>query len=248
MIGFIYFYFKEKKSIFLWKFDFKLAKKLLKNSWPLILSGIVVTIYMKIDQIMIKEMLGVKEVGKYAAAVTLSESWYFIPVIICNSLFPAIVNAKKVGETLYYERLQKLYNLMTWLSLSIAIFFTFFSKFIVNLLYGKEYMEAANVLTIHIWAGVFVFLGMASGKWLISENLQKYTAINTTIGAIINVILNYILIEKIGIKGAAISTLISYFFSAYFSLLFFKKTRKNFIRISKSLITFGFFNNKEKCG
>ena len=50
---------------------------------------------MKIDQVMIKEMLGAEAVGQYAAAVRLSEVWYFIPIIIASSLFPAIVILKK---------------------------------------------------------------------------------------------------------------------------------------------------------
>lgn len=89
---------------------------------------------------------------------------------------------------------------------------------------------------IHIWAGVFVFLGVASGKWLLAENLQIFSTINTAIGAIVNVFLNYILIKEIGVAGAAWATLISYFVAAYLSLLFWKKTRINFINLTKSLL------------
>ena len=78
-------------------------------------------------------------------------------------------------------------------------------------------------------------IGVASGKWLIIENLQIYSSINTAIGAVINVTLNYIFIKSMGPIGAAWATLISYFVAAYLSLLFFKKTRINFIHISKSL-------------
>ena len=85
-----------KKSFFFKKLYliFKVTKQLLKDRWPLILSGMVIAIYMRIDQVMIKEMLDNKAVGNYAAAVRLSEAWYFIPVVISNSLSPAIVNAK----------------------------------------------------------------------------------------------------------------------------------------------------------
>ena len=74
---------------------------------------------------------------------------------------------------------------------------------------------------IHIWAGVFVFLGVASSKWMLIENLQVYSTINTTIGAIINVILNYFLIKSLWNSGAAWSTLISYFVAAYLCLVLF---------------------------
>ncbi len=192
-MGYLYWYLKINKEFFLKKIEFSsnLVKSLLKDSWPLILSGIVISIYMKIDQIMIKEMLGNREVGEYAVAVRLSELWYFIPMVISSSLFPAIINAKKVSEELYYQRFQKLYDLMVWIAISIAIPMTFLSDWIVNFLYGIQYSEAGDVLKIHTWSIVFVALAYASGRWMLAENLQIYSFYRYLIGAIINIILNY---------------------------------------------------------
>ena len=241
-IGFAYFYFQNQLSFKEWKFEKDAAVSLLKDSWPLILSSVVVAVYMRIDQVMIKEMMDNKAVGQYAAAVRLSEAWYFIPMVVASSFFPAIVNAKKQSEEIYNARLQKLYNLMVLLAVGIALPMTFLSDWIVSLLYGAQYSQAGGVLMVHIWAGVFVFLGVASGKWLMVENLQVYSTIYTTIGAIINVILNLFLIKYYGIAGAAWATLISYFFAAYLCLSFFKKTRSNFFSLSKSLLLKGIFN------
>jgi O-antigen/teichoic acid export membrane protein len=218
-----------------WQWDWALARQLLKDCWPLILSGLVISIYMKIDQVMIHAMLGPGEVGLYAAAVGLSEAWYFIPVVITSSVFPAIINAKRQDAGRYNQQLQKLYDLMVWMAVAIAIPVTFIAPWIIDFLYGTEFTAAAGVLAVHIWAGVFVSLGVASGKWLITENLQFYSTVTTTIGAVINVILNYFFILEIGILGAAISTLISYFIAAYLCLLFFRKTRENFFSLSRSL-------------
>ena len=77
------------------------ATVLLKESWPLILSGLVISVYMKIDQVMIKHLIDDNAVGIYAAAVKVSEIWYFIPVVIASSLFPAIINSRKINEVLY---------------------------------------------------------------------------------------------------------------------------------------------------
>jgi O-antigen/teichoic acid export membrane protein len=217
------------------RFNKKIAQNLLKDSWPLILSGMVIAIYMRIDQVMIKEMLGSESVGQYAAAVRISEAWYFIPMVIASSVFPAIINAKKISEELYYARLQQLYSFMVWLSIAIALPMTLLSDWVVHLLYGNQYQQAGNVLMIHIWSGVFVFLGVASGKWLLNENLQIFSTINTSIGAILNIFLNYIFIPKFGIEGAAWATLISYCVAAYLGLAFFKKTRINFINLTRSL-------------
>ncbi|WP_331774337.1 flippase [Sulfurospirillum sp. 1612] len=245
--GFIYFYIKNNSTFNMWNLTFKkeTALSLLKDSWPLILSGIVISIYMKIDQVMIKEMLDNEAVGQYAAAVRISELWYFIPMVIASSLFPAIINAKKQSEELYYSRLQKLYDLMVWMAIAIALPMTFLSDWVVGLLYGEQYNQAGSVLMIHIWAGIFVFLGVASGKWLLTENLQIFSTINTSIGAVVNIVLNYILIKEIGVVGAAWATLISYFVAAYLSLLFWNKTRINFLNLSKSLLFIRIFNVKK---
>ena len=229
-------YRHQKLCSFYRHFDMKTAKQLLKDSWPLIFSGLVIMIYMRIDQIMIKEMLGEREVGLYSAAVRLSEVWYFIPAIITTSLFPSIINAKKISEKLYYTRLQRLYTLMAWLAIAIALPMTFLSDWLVALLYGAAYSEAGKVLMINIWAGVFVFIGVASSKWFVSEGLQKYLTINTVVGAIMNILLNLFLIPKYGVYGAAIATVISQAVASYFMNLIFQRTRLNFFRLTRSVV------------
>ena len=189
------------------KWRWQEAKELLKDSWPMILSGMVISIYLRIDQVMIKEMLEVKEVGLYAAAVRLSEVWYFVPLAITSSVFPAIINAKKQSEELYYQRLQKLYDLMVWLGIAIALGTTFLSPWIIRILYGEAFLQASIVLSIYIWAGVFVGLGAVCGKWFIVENYVKKNFYRTVLGMAVNVSMNIYMIPRYGIKGAAIATL-----------------------------------------
>ena len=214
-IAYLFFYDKNHLSFIDWKFNKAIAYSLLKDSWPLILSGLVVSLYMKIDQVMIKEMLGDNSVGQYSAAVKLSEAFYFIPVVISASVFPAILNAKKNNTSLYNSRLQKLFDMMVWTGVCIALPMSFLSNWIINLLYGEAYSESGEVLMIHIWTGVFVFLGVSSSKWFVSENLQKYTFYRTLSGAIINIILNLLLIPVLSIYGAALASLISQFVASY---------------------------------
>jgi O-antigen/teichoic acid export membrane protein len=240
-IGYLYYYKRNKLSIFNWRIDWSVAKHLLKNSWPLILSGIVVSMYMKIDQIMIKEMLNTESVGKYAVAVRLSEAWYFIPIVISASLFPSIINSKLYNPEQYHVRLQKLYSLMVLIAYLIAIPMTFLSDFIVGVLYGDAYSGAGSILMIYIWASVFVFLGVSSGKWYLNENLQKMAFYRTFWGLVINVILNYFLIKSLGVIGAAISTLLSQMTAAYFFDLFSNKTINQFVMKTKALLLISVF-------
>jgi O-antigen/teichoic acid export membrane protein len=127
---------------------------------------------------------------------------------------------------------------MTWLAIGIALPITFLANDIIKLLFGTQYQETAGVLQIYVWAGIFVFLGVASGQYLIVENYTKISFLRTFTGAIINIILNIILIPKYGINGAAIATIISYFISTFFIVLM-PKTYKNSILMFKSFSPFG---------
>ena len=235
-LGLVFTYLHNSNKIFSWKWSYETSKHLLHDSWPLIFAGIVVSVYMKIDQLMIKEMLGAKEVGLYAAAVKLSEAWYFIPMAIASSLYPAIINARVYQKEVYYQKIQNLFDLMVWIAVSIALPTTFLSTLVVEFLYGKEYLGSSSVLIIHIWTAVFVFLGVASSKYLLAENFIKKTFYRTFIGALLNIIMNYYLIRIIGIQGAAISTLVSHFFAAYLYDFFDKDLRNMFIFKTKSLL------------
>jgi len=211
------------------------AKKLMKDAWPLIFAGMVVSVYMKIDQVMLKEILDAKAVGMYAAAVKLCEAWYFLPTAVIASLFPAVIEARIKSETLFDERVQNLYDLMVWTSVAVAVPTTLLADWVILILFGTDFQEAADVLRIYIWASVFVTLGIASSKWLVAENLQRYLFFRTALGALINVGCNLWLIPIYGIKGAAFSTLIAQGVVGFLSLSFFKKTRNNFLLAVNSL-------------
>lgn len=217
------------------------ARNLIKDSWPLTLSGLAIMVYMRIDQIMLGQMLGDESVGIYSAAVKISEVWYFIPMVIAASVFPSIIEAKKQGEVSYYQRLQKLSDLMLLLALAGAIPMTFLSDWIIGLLFGNAYQLAGSVLAIHIWSGLFVFLGLASGKWFIIEGLQKYYFYRTISGAFVNVGLNLFMIPKFGIIGAAWATVVAQLCSNILFNIFNRKTRVIFFIQCKSFLAIGNF-------
>ena len=228
-------YQNKNSDICKWYYDKQIAKSLIRDSWALLLSGVAVVLYMKIDQVMLKEMLGTEAVGQYSVAVQLSEIWYFIPIVITNSLFPAIIDAKRKGKEFYHKRLQQLYNLMTFIALAVMIPAAIFSNQIILLLFGENYIEAGEVLRIHILSLLFVFWGLTSGKWLINENYVKISMYRTIVGAVLNIILNIFLIKYYRINGAAFATLFSYALSGYLFDILYKKTHIAFKMKNKSI-------------
>jgi len=238
-VGYYLTYQRRERNIFKWTYNNSLAKKLLHYSWPLIVSGIMVSLFMKIDQIMLQNMEGVKEAGAYATVASLSEAWNFVPIVVVSSLFPAILNAKRDDPERYRKRIQHLYDLMVYLSVPVAIVVSFAAPVIYKL-YKPEYAYAAPVLSVHIWSGIFVFLGAASSQYLIAENFNKLTFVRTGAGAFVNILLNLILIPRMGMMGAAIATLVGYA-SATFFVLAIPRLNKQGLMMLRSLFLFSLF-------
>ena len=211
-----------------WHFNWVRARELLGASGPLFLSGAFVLLYIRIDRIMIGEMLGEEQLGIFSGAAQLAEVWYFIPMAIMSSVFPSIVAAKEVDEARYYRRLGKLYLVMVWLALAVAIPMTLFAAPIVELVFGPAYRAGAGVLAIQCWAGLFIFSGLVSNQWYLLENLSRYTLYRHVLGAGINIAMNIALIPRYGINGAAIATIVTQFASSYLFDLVNRPTRKLF--------------------
>ncbi|WP_231458798.1 MULTISPECIES: flippase [unclassified Pedobacter] len=232
-IGLILIFQKRGFNIFDWTFNKQRAKFLLQKSSPLILSAVMVSIYMKIDVVMLKS-IGSKAVGIYSAAQNLSEAWYFIPVAIVTSVFPALLNARKTDLDRYQKRLGNLYDLLVFISLPVALFISFFGSDIIHIIYQGKYDGAGPMLSIHIWSGIFVFLGTASSQYLVAEGFTKISFYRTAAGAVINVGLNLWLIPLYAGVGASLATLIACFVSTFY-LLLIPKTRQQGIMMLKSL-------------
>jgi PST family polysaccharide transporter len=211
-----------------WKYSTSMAVMLLQNSWPLILSSVAIMFYTRIDQVMIGEILGDKEVGLYSIAIRISEIWYFMPIAILDSVFPAVIKSKKQSETLYLERMQKLFHLMVLPTVGMAIVMSFASGTLVTMLFGAPYQASGAVLAVSIWSGVFFALGAASDRLLAVENLQRYSFYRTFCGCIANVLLNLILIPRFSILGAAAATIMSQMIACLFFDLFNPKMRPIF--------------------
>ena len=210
-IGYVHIYHKLGFHMRQWKFRADLAKKIWHDSWPLMLSSAAAYIYLRIDQVLIGHMLDTKAVGYYAAAVKIAEIIYFIPGIICASLFPAIINAKKTSALLYHQRLVRLYLLLFLSAIAISLPLSLLSHWVITLLFGESFAPAAQILTIYTWSSVGLFLGTAMSQYLMAENLTKVIFAANIIAMVTNIILNLVLIPKIGLSGAALATLISYF-------------------------------------
>lgn len=223
-------------SILNWKFNLDRAKYIFQESLPLLFTGIAVSLYLMADQVMLGQLAGNEAVGVYSVAVSLSEMWYMIPGIFSSSLYPSVIRLKRADKNLYDKRLQQYYDLMALMAYGVIICFLPTAHFIINFLYGSEYSASIQILYIHLWTCLFTFIGIAQSTWLTSEGLQKQNFIATALGAVLNILLNLVLIPRFEGLGAAIATLISYAGASYFFYLFFPETRENTLLMTKALL------------
>lgn len=188
-------------------FSYTTARSLFSRSKHFILSGMMVSVFAQTDKIMLKLMIGDEASGCYSAAVTCAGMSVFLFTAVIDSFRPVIFENKKTDQKIYRINLTRLYSIIIYMALFQSIALTFAAKPIVRLLYGIEYLAAADILRIITWYSAFSYLGSARIIWFLAEGKQKYLWITNMVGAVINVIGNLILIPVMGSCGAAIASL-----------------------------------------
>ncbi|ESE41248.1 polysaccharide biosynthesis protein [Shewanella decolorationis S12] len=185
------------------------AVKLLIESWPFILGGLSIIIYMRIDQIMIKEMLGDVELGIYAAVLPLAMLWTFIPMTLSVSLAPMVARAKQQSEQVYWACLSNIFRGFALLGWLICIPVAIISSYAVELLFGSEYAKGSSVLAVLVFTNLLINMGVAQSLWILNEGKSKLSLYKTIVGAVVCLTSNLILIPQLGIIGAAISAVLA---------------------------------------
>lgn len=190
----------------------------------LLASGLAEAIYLRIDLIMLAALRGPEDAGVYAAASRLSEVWYALPTVVVITLTPLLWGRRHSARR-HRHLSQATLDGLFWSAVAAATLTTLVADRIVDLLFGAGFAEAANVLQLHIWAGLFVFMRTFASQWLIAEDLLRYSLLTHGCGAIVNVALNLMLIPEYGASGAALSTIASYAFAGWLGFFVSARTR-----------------------
>ncbi len=245
------FYFRRRteKAI---RFDWKTAWHLLKEGAPLMLATVAVAIYHRVDQLMLGKMLGMEDVGHYSSAVIIAEAAFFIPTVLAISYFPAIITAQKKGDEI--DRLMgRLYRLGVRLGYIFALPITLTAPWIIMTAFGNDYEAGIPALRWLAWTGVFVYLGSLRGQLLIAAGYSYFYLMAVSLGCVLNVFLNLVLIPTYGGTGAAVASLISYWMAAHGSSFLFAPVRADAWRMTRALFLVddvtrmcAYFRDKEK--
>lgn len=207
-----------------WRVSGARARAMFAQSWPLVLSGFGAMLNLKIDQIMLGGMTDTAEVGLYAAAVQLSEVWYFVPAAIMTAAFPQLVRLKSEDSIAYRGAFQKAFDAMLWLGILTAIAISLAASVVLPLIYGREFANASPILVIHAWGGAFIFMRAVLSKWIVVEGFTTVSLMTHGLGAVTNIVANLFLIPEFGGRGAAFASVLSYAMSSYVALFVWKRT------------------------
>jgi O-antigen/teichoic acid export membrane protein len=210
-----------------WTASLTRARKLLSDSWPIVLGGLALYVHARIDQVMLGEMIGNYEVGQYSAAMRLIETFGFIPTVIVSSVAPEITRSKSAGEGVYHDKLLNMYRLMVILFLLTSLPIFLFADRFVLLFYGNEYKAAGVLFSLFAIRLFFTNLGSAKSLYIINENMFRYSLVAAVVGSITNVALNYALIPKYASIGAIWAMIISFFVSTFLIDVVFGEMRGN---------------------
>lgn len=219
-----------------WRPSLARARRLLADSWPLILGGILVNMYLRIDQVMIGQLRGDAELGVYSGAVRLAEIYPLVPGAIIAATLPAIVAAREGDPALYAGRLRRLYALVVAIGYTCALALTLAARPLVELLLGPGYADAVPQLAVLAWAGVFVGLGLARSSFLTSENYTRLHLATVAAGCAANVGLNWLLIPPLGGLGAAVASLVAYWLAVHGACFLFPALRPTGRELTRALL------------
>lgn len=198
------------------------------NAWPLVVSATIVALYTRIDQFMINHYLGTDDVGVYTAMVRISEASTYIMATWITSRMPLMVELKANDVRRMETEIVQMIRYSLAYGSAMLILTSLFGEQILSLLFGPNYIGAHWPMVLHMLGSLFIYSGLLCTQWLILHDLQRYRLYRVIIGLVINVALNFWLIPRYGIIGAAFATAVSQFVSTVLLNAFFKSTRDFF--------------------
>jgi PST family polysaccharide transporter len=237
-IGLVISYLLYRRLVQRWIWDATQAKSLMKESWPLLISGVMIMVYMRTDQVLLGRLSSMEAVGNYTAAIRFSEIWYSIPVIVTTSVMPRLLRTRDADPNRYYSRLQTFYQSMILVSVIVTAGTLLLGPLMIRLFYGDKYASAGTILSIHIWTGIFVAVGCIGGQQYVHEKITSTTVQRTALGAIANLVLNLLLIPRWGAVGSAMATLVAQALGSYVADAFDRRTHHIFRMKTQAYLRF----------
>ncbi len=185
----------------------RLWRELARIGVPIGVAGLVVTAYVKLDQVMLFSLAGAEDAGLYGAVYRFLDQAQFLPAALMTTLFPIMASSWPADP----ERVRRIGRLiadyLAIVSLPALGFTIVAAEPVVRLLFGEDFLRAADALPILMGAFVVICFGYLAGNLVVVLELQRIFLRNALIALVFNVVLNLILIPPYGFVAAAWVTL-----------------------------------------
>jgi len=201
-----------------------LIAKLFSDAWPLALTSILIFAYLNADRVIVRSLLDERSVGLYGVSISITTTIQFLPMALGQSAFPTLIEARS-DPVVYDKRLQGLMNVLLWGAIAFSATIALLAGFIVERLYGANWSAAATVLRIYVWGAPFTVMGMVASYWLVAENLQRFYPLRVLASLVCCVGLDFALIPRLGLTGAAVGALVAQLLSSTGVFLLSQRTR-----------------------
>jgi PST family polysaccharide transporter len=201
------------------------ARRLVRESWPLVLSGILVALYVRCERLLVLDFLGRHAVGVYYASVTVTDMWNYLPILLLNSVYPVLVEARGRDPDRYQRRLQLTFDLVTGAGYAVAVAVGLTASLVIGLIFGVKYSEAGPILVIHACTAPLVFSGSVRAYYFLLESRTVYHTASAAIGIAVNVSSALWLLPRYGVVGAAMAAWLGYLSSGFLSSVLFAPLR-----------------------
>jgi PST family polysaccharide transporter len=208
-----------------WSFSRPVARALLSTAWPLITAGLLISFYLRLDQILVLRLLGSRELGFYTAATKVAEIWIAMSAFVLTSVFPLLATRREAGTERFHRDLQFAFDVMTGLGYMVAVSVTLTAPVLIPLIFGESYRPAGRVLAVLAWSTPFMFSGGIRAHYFILEGTTVYHNWAALLGIAANAALAFWLMPWLGAPGAATAVVLSSTISAWLSSYLFPRLR-----------------------
>ena len=191
----------------------------------------------RVDQFMLAELAGDRELGYYGVALRLAEGLVFFSLILQSTLYPVLVQAHKASKAEFQAKLMSFYRASFVLALLVCVPVALLGPWLVQLLFGPAYEAAGPLLSLMAGRVMLAFMGIARSVFLLIEDLQAWATLTLAVGTALNVALNVLWIPEHRGVGAVWASLVSFAVTSFVVDLFNRRTRGNVADIGRAMAT-----------
>jgi O-antigen/teichoic acid export membrane protein len=193
-----------------WRIDFALIRRMVRQSWALLLNNFLATIFFQIDVVILEAYKGATIVAKYSVSYKWLLAINIIPSFFTQALLPVMSRQAQEDVAILQRTYRFGIKLMWALALPMAVGFTFLAVPLTAFMGGSQYLpEGAIALVLMIWSIPLGWMNSLTQYALIALELQRRITIAFFCAVLFNIVTNIVLIPQYSFVAAAITTIAS---------------------------------------